>query len=149
MQKLGKGKGGGDKGKGKGKKADGKGKSATSPAVKFEGYCNRCGKWGHRIKDCRVVLADEPQEEEVEALEVNLGQCLNQQDSLRTASTLLENWLEDVPEIMFMCHWLVAEPRQQPSTHQGFAEPYARDSRRNLRKTEAAESMLHGWIRWV
>ena len=41
-----KGKKGKDKGKGKHK-----GKHKSSP--KFEGYCGRCGKWGHKQKDCR------------------------------------------------------------------------------------------------
>ena len=54
--KKGKGKGKGKKGKGKGKdngKDDkGKGKAAEKEE-KFEGYCGKCGKWGHKQKVCR------------------------------------------------------------------------------------------------
>eukprot|EP00972_Heterocapsa_arctica_P071225 10520775-Heterocapsa_arctica.AAC.1 len=39
------------KGKGKGK---GKSKSGTE---KFDGLCNKCGRHGHRARDCRSVMA--------------------------------------------------------------------------------------------
>ena len=48
-----------DKGKSKGKgkfpvgKGKGKGASATSS---FNGYCHRCGKYGHRVRDCFVKV---------------------------------------------------------------------------------------------
>jgi hypothetical protein len=46
----------GKDGKGKGKAKDGKGKGKESKdgkaPVKFEGYCNGCWKWGHRLADC-------------------------------------------------------------------------------------------------
>ena len=52
-----KGKGKGDskgKGAGKGLKGPGKdaGKGQQHHQQKFEGWCNTCGKWGHKSKDC-------------------------------------------------------------------------------------------------
>ena len=41
--------------KGKSKKGDGKGKNnqgENEEKKKFNGYCNQCGKWGHRKQDC-------------------------------------------------------------------------------------------------
>jgi len=53
--KKGKGKGKGKKGKGKGGKGkEDKDKSkAGEKEEKFEGYCGKCGKWGHKQKVCR------------------------------------------------------------------------------------------------
>ncbi len=49
----------GPSGKGKGK--DGKTKSKETkgdkPKVKFEGTCNRCGRYGHRKTDCYATIS--------------------------------------------------------------------------------------------
>ena len=57
--KKGKGKGGrgsqrSKKGKGKGKQK--KGEAGAVPAAKFQGYCNFCGKYGHKAVACRSRL---------------------------------------------------------------------------------------------
>ena len=55
VNKKGKGKGKGkDKGKEKGKsKLKGKGKEqCEKQGEKFEGWCNNCGKWGHKYANC-------------------------------------------------------------------------------------------------
>ncbi len=49
-------KGGGKRGfrKGLGKgKASGKGGAAPAAKPEFQGYCNHCSNWGHRLADCR------------------------------------------------------------------------------------------------
>ncbi len=46
------GKGGFRKGLGKGK-ASGKGGAAPAAKPEFQGYCNHCSNWGHRLADCR------------------------------------------------------------------------------------------------
>eukprot|EP00972_Heterocapsa_arctica_P113706 16438632-Heterocapsa_arctica.AAC.1 len=43
------------KGKGKGQT---KGKSKKGDG-KFDGICNKCGRWGHRVSDCRSVMSIE------------------------------------------------------------------------------------------
>eukprot|EP00972_Heterocapsa_arctica_P065718 9698745-Heterocapsa_arctica.AAC.1 len=50
---------GGGKSKGKGKN-----KSGGKKGSKFDGVCNKCGRWGHRANDYRSVMAleDETQE---------------------------------------------------------------------------------------
>ena len=69
-QKDGKGKtrkGGGKKGKdGNGKGGRRKGSPDEERPEKFEGYCIRCGKWGHRQRDCwspKPILALEAADE--------------------------------------------------------------------------------------
>eukprot|EP00972_Heterocapsa_arctica_P093163 13741651-Heterocapsa_arctica.AAC.1 len=43
-------------GKGKGK---GKNRMGGKKESKFDGICNKCGRWGHRASDCRSVMAVE------------------------------------------------------------------------------------------
>ena len=45
-------KGGKGKGKGKGKKGQEEKPSKGAPTQKFEGYCDNCGKWGHKKATC-------------------------------------------------------------------------------------------------
>eukprot|EP00972_Heterocapsa_arctica_P083599 12319028-Heterocapsa_arctica.AAC.1 len=47
---MGKGKGGAAKGVGKGSSAEGK----------YEGWCRKCGRWGHQKENCRSVISMEP-----------------------------------------------------------------------------------------
>eukprot|EP00972_Heterocapsa_arctica_P095230 14044732-Heterocapsa_arctica.AAC.1 len=42
----------GSKGKGKGKN-----KMSGKKDGKFDGICNKCGRWGHRVKECQSVMA--------------------------------------------------------------------------------------------
>ena len=42
----------GDEGKGKKGQSKDKGKGSSSAPTQFDGYCNGCGKWGHRKADC-------------------------------------------------------------------------------------------------
>eukprot|EP00972_Heterocapsa_arctica_P021167 3116821-Heterocapsa_arctica.AAC.1 len=46
------------KGKGKNKSAGGQ----------FNGICNRCGRWGHRLATCKVVMALEGSAESVNCM---------------------------------------------------------------------------------
>ena len=41
-----------DKGKAKGKDGKTKGDHDEEKPERFAGYCGRCGKWGHRQRDC-------------------------------------------------------------------------------------------------
>ena len=59
------GKGGGFSWKGEGKGGMGKGAWMGGKA-QFNGYCNGCGKWGHRIADCRVRTVNELESETAE-----------------------------------------------------------------------------------
>ena len=53
MTRKGKGKGGKSKGSKDKEKGSSKGKDTEKEkVVRFDGYCEHCGKWGHRQKDC-------------------------------------------------------------------------------------------------
>ena len=59
--------------------ADGKGPQPTT-AQTFQGYCNHCGKWGHKLKECRSVHVVESEQ----PLELGLGTSTLSKKSLST-----------------------------------------------------------------
>eukprot|EP00972_Heterocapsa_arctica_P103715 15285192-Heterocapsa_arctica.AAC.1 len=48
------------KGKGKGGAAKGGGVGKGSAEGRIEGWCNKCGKWGHKAVNCRSTSSVEP-----------------------------------------------------------------------------------------